>query len=357
MENVVIDLVFTENGCRKTVTKYVGPRAYCPRCGKDYGPHYNGKLGRNKLYGHNFQAWVVYQRLVLRLPYQLIVQTLQDQFNQTLNVNNIFSFLGYFSQYYVETEEKIVQAVLRSPFVHVDETKISIRGVNHYVWVFTNGTHVFFRMTATREATIVHEMLSGYGGVLISDFYGGYDAVPCRQQKCLVHLIRDLNDDLWSHPFDATFEKLVVDIGALITPMLADVERYGLKERHLRKHRKRVDAFYANITRYDFEGSELVATYVKRFVRYRESLFTFLEQDGIPWNNNMAERALRHLAVQRKISGSFFEGAAHRYLLLLGLAQTCRFQRISLLKFFVSRERDIDTFKLTKHGKRSSDEE
>ncbi len=357
MENVVIDLVFTENGCRKTVTKYVGPRAYCPRCGKDYGPHYNGKLGRNKLYGHNFQAWVVYQRLVLRLPYQLIVQTLQDQFNQTLNVNNIFSFLGYFSQYYVETEEKIVQAVLRSPFVHVDETKISIRGANHYVWVFTNGTHVFFRMTATREATIVHEMLSGYGGVLISDFYGGYDAVPCRQQKCLVHLIRDLNDDLWSHPFDATFEKLVVDIGALITPMLADVERYGLKERHLRKHRKRADAFYATINHYDFEGSELVATYVKRFVRYRESLFTFLEQDGIPWNNNMAERALRHLAVQRKISGSFFEGAAHRYLLLLGLAQTCRFQRISLLKFFLSRERDIDMFKLTKHGKRSSDEE
>ncbi len=354
MDKIVIDLAFTDNGCRKTVTKYVGPRGYCPQCGKDYAPHNMDTSGRSQLYGHNFQAWVVYQRLVLRLPYQLIVRTLQDQFNQPLGSGSIANFLSYFSQYYSETEERIVQVVLGSPFIHVDETKISIRGTNHYVWVFTNGTHVFFRMTATREATIVYEMLSGYAGVLISDFYGGYDAVPCRQQKCLVHLIRDLNDDLWSHPFDGTLEKLVVDIDALITPMLADVERYGLKAWHLRKHRKRVDTFYATINRHDNGGSELVSTYLKRLVRYRESLFTFLEQDGIPWNNNMAERALRHLAIQRKISGSFFENAARHYLLLLGLAQTCRFQRKSLLKFLVSGAKDIDMFKPAKRGKKSA---
>ena len=50
-----------------------------------------------------------------------------------------------------------------------------------------------FRMTETREAVIVHEFLSDYQGILISDFYPGYDAVKCRQQKCLVHLIRDLD--------------------------------------------------------------------------------------------------------------------------------------------------------------------
>jgi Transposase IS66 family len=35
------------------------------------------------------------------------------------------------------------------------------------------------------------------------------------------------------------------------------------------------------------------------------SLFSFIENDGVPWHNNAAERALRHLAVQRKISGAF----------------------------------------------------
>ena len=74
-------------------------------------------------------------------------------------------------------------------------------------------------------------------------------------------------------------------------------------------------------------------------------LFTFLEHDGMPWNNNMAERAIRHLAVQRKISGVFFEHSARQYLVLLGIGQTCRFQGKSLLRFLMSEEKDIDQFR------------
>src|SRR5664279_1096174 len=98
--------------------------------------------------------------------------------------------------------------------------------------------------------------------------------------------------------------------------------------------------------------SEPVRIYQKRFRRYRQSLFTFLEYDGIPWNNNMGERALRHLTVQRKISGSFYESLAPAYLLLLGLPQTCRFQDKSLLKFLLSVEKDVDAFKPTKRRRR-----
>ena len=66
----------------------------------------------------------------------------------------------------------------------------------------------------------------------------------------------------------------------------------------------------------------------------------------------MGERALRHLTVQRKISGSFYESLAPAYLLLLGLAQTCRFQDKSLLKFLLSGEKDVDAFKPTKRRRR-----
>ncbi len=79
----------------------------------------------------------------------------------------------------------------------------------HYVWVFTDGQHVVFRMTETREADIVREVLADYKGVLVSDFYSGYDGIPCRQQKCLVHLIRDINDDLWKAPFEKELEAFV----------------------------------------------------------------------------------------------------------------------------------------------------
>ena len=90
---------------------------------------------------------------------------------------------------------------------------------------------------------------------------------------------------------------------------------------------------------------EVTQKYQKRFIRYKESLFRFLEEDGIPWNNNTAERASRHLAVQRKISGCFFKRVAVQYLLLLGIAQTCRFQGKSFLNFLISREKDIDGFR------------
>ncbi len=99
------------------------------------------------------------------------------------------------------------------------------------------------------------------------------------------------------------------------------------------------------VGRWEGGGTHTGPTYQKRLQRYRHSLFTLLEYDGIPWNNNMAERAIRHLAVQRKISGTFFASVAPQYLLLLGLAQTCRFQGKSVLKFLLSGEKDIDSFK------------
>src|SRR5262249_29739378 len=116
----------------------------------------------------------------------------------------------------------------------------------------------------------------------------------------------------------------------------------------LRRFLKDVDRFYyKNITGREYT-SEPVRTYQKRFDRYRGSLFTFLTQDGIPWENNMAERAIRQLAVQRKISGSFFKRVSPQSLLLLAISQTCRFQGKSFLKFLLSKETDLDSFRRTR---------
>ncbi len=353
VERIITDLVFSKNGCRKTITKYVRPEGYCPNCCRNYSPEGTSDFPTRHAYGHGLQAWVVYQRLVLRLPYRLITQATEDLCNVHIGGANIVNFLNDFAHYYSDTEELLIKQILASPFVHADETTINIRGVDHYVWVFTDGTHVVFKLTETREATIVHDFLSGYQGILISDFYPGYDSVKCRQQKCLVHLIRDLNDDLWKFPFDSEFESFLSEVKNLIVPMLEAVQKYGLKKRHLHKFSKQVDLFYERVITERTYYSDLTMKYQSRFSRYRQSLFTFIEHDDIPWNNNMAERAIRHLAVQRKISGSFFKSVAPKYLLMLGITQTCRFQSKSLLKFLMSGEKDIDKFKTVKSISRS----
>jgi hypothetical protein len=351
VERTVIDLVFTKSGCRKTVTRHIGTKSRCPTCGDGPWDQYNPPSfsgSQQCAFGHGLQSWAIYQRVVLRLPYEIIVQVMDHLFGIGLCTTTLVGFVGNIAGYYASTEAALLRAILQNDFVHVDETKINIQGVDHYVWVFTDGKHVVFRMTETREASIVRDVLAGYQGVLVSDFYPGYDSMPCRQQKCLVHLIRDINDDLWKAPFDKELEAFAVEVQSLLVPILEAVDRFGLKTWHMRRFLKDVERFYAkHITGREYT-SEPALKYQKRFDRYRDSLFTFLTQDGIPWENNMAERAIRQLAVQRKISNTFSKRVGPQYLLLLAISQTCRFQGKSFLKFLLSKETDLDSFRRTR---------
>ena len=45
------------------------------------------------------------------------------------------------------------------------------------------------------------------------DFYAAYDSLDCPQQKCLIHLIRDFNDDLLNNPFDEELKQLAARSG------------------------------------------------------------------------------------------------------------------------------------------------
>lgn len=342
-EKVIVDLDFAKTGCRKIVIKYLGEERSCPQCKRCYEPPSIQKLGA-QTFGHSFRAWAVYQRIILRLPYRVITQAMEDLFHETASAASIVNFIESFAEYYRRTESILVKRLLESPFVHADETRLSIRGVDHYVWVFTDGLHVVFRLTETRETAVVRELLKGFQGVLVSDFYAGYDALDCRQQKCWVHLIRDLNEDLWKFPFDEELQEFVSSVKDLMVPIIQAIDRWGLKARYLRRFKKQVDKFYATAIDGREYALDVTKTYQKRFARYRESLFRFLDEDGIPWNNNTAERAIRHLAVQRKISGTFHPRGALAYLELLGIAQTCRFQEKSFLQFLLSKEIDVDRF-------------
>ena len=345
---VIIDLVVTKNGMRKTITEYLGFRAYCPKCYAKCAPSDIRKYGSRQLYGHGVIAWIIYQRVALRLPYESILESLDEQFNEKITVHAIPHFIHKCACNYAETQEIIAQGLLESPIIHVDETKINIKGADWYVWVFTNEKYVIFKLKETREATIVHEILGDYQGTMVSDFYPGYDSVPCRQQKCWVHLIRDVNSDLRANPFDTEVERFVLELRDLIIPIMEAVQKYGLKKRNLNKFRKQVDQFYKKVIIGKRYRSEVTLKYQNRFIRYRHSLFTFLEESGIPWHNNAAERAIRHVAIQNAMSSTLCKSVTQDYLVLLGIRQTCRFQGKSFFKFLFSGEKDVDKFKRRK---------
>ena len=86
-----------------------------------------------------------------------------------------------------------------------------------------------------RDAATVNQVLAGFDGVLVSDFYGGYDSMSCRQQKCLIHLMRDMNEDLLKHPFNEELAFVATGFGALLRDIVSTIDRFGLKKVHLRK--------------------------------------------------------------------------------------------------------------------------
>ncbi len=102
--------------------------------------------------------------------------------------------------------------------------------------------------------------------------------------------------------------------------------------------------FFAYVASQVFQ-SELAQQYQKRILKYREKLFVFLDHDGIPWNNNNAENAIKPFASRRKlIQASFSERGLQNYLIFLSISQTRRNKNLSFLRFLLSGIEDIDVF-------------
>jgi len=77
----------------------------------------------------------------------------------------------------------------------------------------------------------------------------------------------------------------------------------------------------------------------------RAKLFTFLSHDGVPWNNNNAEHAIKAFArLRRAIEGLSTPTGIEEYLILLSVCQTCKYSGLDFLDFLRSGETDIVTF-------------
>ena len=82
-----------------------------------------------------------------------------------------------------------------------------------------------------------------------------------------------------------------------------------------------------------------------RFKKHREHLFTFLDHDGIPWNNNNAEHAIKPLAKLRHVfNGITTKNGIQRYLILLSVCQTCKYRGVDFLDFLRSGEKNVHAF-------------
>ena len=171
-----------------------------------------------------------------------------------------------------------------------------------YVWVLATADKVYYRFKF-REGAFLKDLLSSFSGVLVSDFFTAYDSIGCHHQKCLVHLMRDINDDLHS-------TRSTPSCDSLQTPSAMSSRTSCL---HRPMGTNRVPPSQAR------EAGRSHAWEV------------------VPETVRFTEHAVHYFAKLRRLTDNLTEGSIGELLVLVSVLQTCEYTGVNaVLRFLLS---------------------
>jgi predicted RecB family nuclease len=335
------DLVFTSGGIKRKVIECRTSIHQCLGCGETFIPERYQRLAKHF---HNLMSWAMHEHVSYRISCPIVSEMFKELFGLTVYQQEIDRFKAMMAKRYQLCYKRLLGKILSGKVLQIDETEVRLRTGIGYVWVFATSEEVVYMYRPTREGEFLKDLLKDFHGVVVSDFYAAYDSLLCPQQKCLLHLMRDMNQELLDQPFDEELQSITGPFGTLLREVVATIDQHGLKRRHLERHGSEVEDLFRRISMQDYrsEAAEALRT---RLVKYQEKLFTFIRHDGVPWNNNNAENAIRRFGYYREdAAGRLKESGLKDYLVLLSICHTCHYKGISFLRFLLSRERDLDAF-------------
>lgn len=184
-----------------------------------------------------------------------------------------------------------------------DETGWRVKRKTRWLWCFSSPALTYDLIDRSRGSPALRKFLiEEFQGVLVADFWGADNAIACGAcQKCLVHLLRDLKFvEHYQHPGPGWAE-FAKKLRRLIGDAVRLWKRDGVPEAEFRSKRARLDVRRAERLAAPSEESQVRRLH-KRLRRHCRELFTFLDHEGVPFDNNHAERAIRPAVIIRKNS-------------------------------------------------------
>ena|GEM_PF-631357 len=221
---------------------------------------------------------------------------------------------------------QLLAALPEQDWLNGDETGWKVMGRNGYIWCFCNANLAVFHHDYRRSAKVIEEILGqSFAGVVVCDFYAAYNCID-KTQRCLVHLLRDIRTEreiLKDSKLLKHFEK---DVKSFIEKGL---EVQAMPEGESKsKALARLERQLDRLTRARVTKGK-ATTLVKRIEKYRDDLIRFVTHPGVEFHNNRAERQLRPIVVNRKVSfGSNTDHGARRYCIIHTVVETCKLQGI-----------------------------
>jgi len=312
-------------------------KGYCPKCQRTIESRHPDQIP-NRMIGSRALLLAAEMKHGLGVPYRKVAKTLKRLCGLSITAGALAQEMSALAKWLKPEYESIQSALRQSPCVHVDETGWRLDGKSCWLWAFTNDSFTIYEVNSSRGHQVVLGQLGeDYSGTIISDFYTAYNPLPYKQQKCLVHLLRELseckNDTDEFLAFRKKLTRLLRDALRLkqrMTDTPTDTptdtsEAISLKEtydRLLGYMSQRLSGLYN--AAYETPDCQRLA---KRLRKHSHQLFTFLEQMDVESNNNRAERAIRPAVVTRKISGGNRSNTGTEALsIITSIIQTCNQQ-------------------------------
>jgi len=261
------------------------------------------------------------------LPYERTCDLVEDFYGIRISPATIKRAENECFQNLEPFEKTAMKHLLASHSAHCDETGMRVLGTKWWLHVVSNSlwTYYFPHPKRGSKAMDALEFLPQYNGVAVHDGYSSYNKYGCEHALCNAHLKRELTG------IEENFEQ---QWAKKINELLSEMKKYTDECREMEvptdpEKVRELEEIYDTIMQEGIEENPPPETskeqlkkrgrpaqtkaknLLDRFIIHKEPILRFLNNLRVSFDNNQAERDIRMMKLQQKISGTFrsIEGA------------------------------------------------
>jgi len=284
-------------------TEHTIHRDYCPTCKKHVEPVVPDAMPGATL-GHHVVALSSWFHYGLGLTIDQVVHILGYHLQTKLTPGGLVDAWHRLADVLRVWYEQIGEEAKSSATLHADETGWRVDGQTTWLWCFTNTKTCYYMIDRSRGSPALQKFFTeAFEGVLITDFWAAYGSVCADdRQVCLVHLLREL-EAVDERNECSEWKAFAKKLRRLLGDGMRLRRRPGFSADRTRSCVRKLDqrlTELANEEPIDGDARRLTA----RLRKHVNHIFTFLEYDDVPFDNNFAERQIRPAVILRKNSQS-----------------------------------------------------
>jgi transposase len=260
-------------------------------------------------------------------------QTVQDFCQSVLgipiSVGGIQCILDRTSEALLPLYDEIGRQARQADINHVDETSWFQSGKLNWLWTMVNHTVAFFMVHPNRSKQAFDQLVDDWKGILVSDNYGVYVNWVNSRQTCLAHYIRK------AKALTERKDESIGRFGESVRKHLQQLCHWTKSPPSEKQWTKFYSEFLLNLLLFE-DADDDAGRLARSLLGEMDSLWVFLEENGVEPTNNRAERALRFGVLWRKRSNGTQSDKGNRWVeRILSVKQTCRIRALPMFPILV----------------------